>query len=80
MSSIRIERQGTGYQVCVTDPEIEKANHAEKGPWKDATSEYVFETFDQVKTFLDKVVEKALPPDEFSRAFDAAAKETISAK
>lgn len=80
MSSIRIERQGVGYQVHVTDPEIEKANRADKGPWVDATSEYVFETFAQVKTFLDKVVDKALPPDEFSRAFDAAAKETTSGK
>lgn len=82
MSCIRIERQGNGFQVHVTDPEIEKANRTSKGetPWKDPTSEYNFETWKQVKAFLDKVVDKALPADEYSRAFDKAAKETLSGK
>lgn len=81
MSSVRLERQGAGYQVHVTDPEIENANRADsKLPWKDPVSEYNFETWDQVKTFLDKIIDKALPADEFSRAFDKAAKETLSAK
>lgn len=80
MSSVRIERQGKGYQVHVTDPEIEKANQSDKGPWRDSVSEYNFDTWDQVKDFLDKVIEKALPADEFSRAFEDAAKEVTSGK
>ena len=78
MSCIRIEREGERYEVCVTNPEIEKANRADKN-WTDPNEEYQFDTWDQVKTFLDKVVDKALPVDEYSSAFSKAAKESLSA-
>ena len=79
MSSIRVERNGDGFKVCLTDPEIEKGNRADKGGWKDPYVDYSFDSWDQTKTFLDKVVDKALPADEFSTAFAKAAKESMSA-
>jgi hypothetical protein len=79
MSYIRIEREGDRYEVCVTNPEVEKANRTEKGGWTDPNEEYQFDTWDQVKTFLDKVVDKALPVDEYSSAFSKAAKESQNA-
>lgn len=80
MSNIQIEREGDGYEVTVTDPEIEKANNKSKSRWKDPCVEYHFDTWNQVKTFLDKVVDKALPADEYSRAFATAAKESMGGK
>jgi len=79
VSCVRIERNGNGYEVSVTDPDIAKKNQGD-GPWTDPCVEYNFDTWDQVKTFLDKVVDKALPADEYSRAFDKAAKETLGGK
>lgn len=75
MSCIRIEREGDGFEVTVTDPDIEKANSSDKGGWRDPNVEYHFDTWKMVTEFIDKVVDKALPADEYSRAFAAAAKE-----
>lgn len=79
MGCVRIKREGDRYEVSVTNPDLEKENYNSKGGWKDPDEEYQFETWDQVKTFLDKVVEKALPVDEYSSAFAKAAKESMSA-
>ena len=76
MACIRIEREGDGYEVTVTDPAISKANDTDKGGWKDPNVEYHFDTWAMVTKFLDKVVDKALPADEYSQAFAAAAKES----
>lgn len=75
MGCVRIEREGDGFEVRVTDPEIEKANRTAKDGWQDPDVEYHFDTWDQVKVFLDKVIDKALPADDYSRVFDQAAKE-----
>lgn len=77
---ICIEREGEGFEVCVTDPEIVKANSTGKSPWQKPETEYEFDSWDQVKTFLDKIVDKALPVTEFNRAFAQAAKEAASGK
>lgn len=80
MSSLRIERNGNGFEVNLCDPAIEAENRKKDSSYRDPYVEYNFDTWDQVKAFLDKVVEKALPADEFSSAFDAAAKEVTSGK
>lgn len=77
---IEIKREDEGFEVCVTDPEIVKANSSGKGPWQKPEVEYGFDTWDQVKTFLDKIVDKALPVTEFNRAFAQAAKEAANGK
>lgn len=77
---ISIKREGDGFEVCVTDPEIVKTNNSGKGSWQKPETEYAFDTWDQTKTFLDKVVDKALPVTEYNRAFAQAAKEAASGK
>ena len=79
--SIRIERNRNGFEVSVTDPEIAKQNDDSGSrlakPWKSPHTEYQFETKDQTLAFVEKVFDKALPDpgEEYSAAFDAAAKE-----
>lgn len=76
MASIRIERQSSGgFEVSLCDPEIEARNRGEKAEWRDPYVEYSFAEWSQVTAFLDKVVDKALPADDFSSTFDKAAKE-----
>jgi len=74
---ITIEREGTGFEVTIEDPEIRQSNREGDGSWEDPTCEYNFETWEQVCAFLDKVYEKALPESEYNRAFDKAAKEVM---
>lgn len=76
--SIRISRERNGFEVCVTDPEIAKKNREDKGPWMDADASYQFETKEQALKFIESVIDKALPPDEYSAAFDKAAKEALN--
>lgn len=79
---IRIERERDGFAVHATDPEIEKANRERDrdgatpvGQWRDPSVEYSFETKAQVLAFVEKAIDIALPPDEYSSAFDKLAKE-----
>lgn len=78
---IRIEREREGYEVTCTDPKIEEQNRQRdsssgpSGPWKDPNVEFYFETKEQVVAFVEKAIDIALPPDEFSTAFDKLAKE-----
>jgi hypothetical protein len=81
---IRIERERDGYEVTVTDPEIQKANDARDkksdccAPWTDPNVEYTFESKEQVLKFLEKAMDIALPADEYSSAFDKLAKEATT--
>lgn len=75
MGCIRIEREGSGFSVSATDPEIEKANQKSKGEWQDPCVEYMFETKDQVLAFVEKAIDIALPESEYSSQFDKLAKE-----
>ena len=84
-NSIRIERERQGFCVRATDPKIEAANSARdrgKGdvvaPWKDPNVEFKFDTKAQVLAFVDKAIDIALPADEYSTAFDKAAKEAMT--
>lgn len=77
MGCIRIERVAQGFEVCVDDPKIVEANRTEKGGWKDPTGEYMFKTWEQVTEFLTKIVDDALPVDEYSSAFSKAAEEVL---
>ena len=74
--SIRIERDRGGFEVTATDPEIAKANKGE-GEWKDPNASYRFETAQEVLQFIERIIDKALPVDEFTAAFDKAAKEVL---
>lgn len=81
--SIRIERLQNGFTVHMTDPEIVKQNNkrrdAEDGcvasRWRDPEMRYAFDTSDQVKAFITKSLDNALPQEDYVSAFDKAAKE-----
>lgn len=77
---IKITREGDKFEVCVTDPEIVKANTSPKARWQDPENEYTFDSWEQVSTFLDKIADKALPVTEYNRAFAQAAKEAANGK
>lgn len=72
---IRIERLANGYEVEITDPAIVKANQSRQGskPWRNPKINYAFKTVEEVLAFLSKNLEKALPMDDYSTSFDAAA-------
>ena len=81
---IRIERERGGFTVRVTDPEIVESNRKgskSDGPsdWTDPDVEFPFETKEQVLAFLDQAIDKALPADTYSSAFDKIAKEAMKA-
>ena len=80
-NSIRIERERGGFKVSATDPKIEESNRQRDhkdgpcAPWKDPNVEFIFETKEQVLTFVGKAMDIALPADEYTSAFDKFAKE-----
>lgn len=84
-NSIRIERERQGFCVRATDPKIEAANNARdnvkgdapRAPWRDPSVEFKFDTKEQVLAFVEKAIDIALPADEYSTAFDKAAKEAM---
>lgn len=80
MSCIRIEREGDRYEVCLDNPEIVASNKKSDTRWQDPQEEYLFDDWDKTKAFLDSVVEKALPADEYNSAFAKAAKEIQGGK
>lgn len=66
-----IERVANGYEVEVYEP----ASDSKDSMMIDRKKEYVFRTVDEVLTFLNKNLDKALPADEYDSAFDAAVAE-----
>jgi hypothetical protein len=78
---IRIERTQNGYLVRMTDPELVKKNEARDSkdgccePWQDPQVKYSFEDKEGVVKFITENIDKALPVDEYSSAFDKAAKD-----
>jgi len=79
MACIRIEREANGYTVSVTDPKIVAENNKRdtKGdrvyaPWKDPCKTYIFKNVKEVTDFVTKNINKALPADDYSSAFDTA--------
>ena len=77
---ISITREGDRFEVCVSDPEIVKANADPQAHWQDPENEYTFDTWKQVSAFLDEIADKALPVTEYNRAFAQAAEEALSGK
>lgn len=78
--SIRIERLQNGFEVTMRDPDIVKANNAASNksgpcPYKDPNLEYAFTTSKEVLDFVKANIDKALPDDAYSDAFDLAAEE-----
>ena len=76
---VRIEKLTNGFEVEIKDPEIIKANNkrdSAKGytPYKEPWRSYAFKTSKEVVDFLTKNLDKAGAGDEFSSAFDEAAK------
>ena len=75
---VRIERLTNGYTIRLRDQKIVKANSArdfkseKPTPYRDPNREYVFKSVDEVLKFLKGNLDKALPADDFSSAFDAA--------
>lgn len=81
--NIRIERLQNGYNVRVTDPDIQKKNEArnkstkdECTPWSDPQVTYAFSTTDEVVDFITNNLDKMLPVDAYSSTFDQAAKDS----
>lgn len=82
-NNIRIERERNGYEVCCTDPAIQKANDAREGgktinSYKDPNVEFSFDTKAQVLKFLESALDIALPADEYTSEFDKLAKEAMT--
>jgi hypothetical protein len=81
----RIEKVANGFTVSMKDPDIVKANQKRNsgksnslGMWKDPHKSFVFDSVEEVLTFLQKTLPKALPSDEFGSTFTQALKETDS--
>lgn len=78
--NIGIERTQNGYLVRITDPDIVKQNESRnKGSnccesWQDPQVKYSFEDKQGVIDFITANIDKALPVDEYSYAFDKEAK------
>lgn len=72
---IRINRDRTGFNVSVRDPELDKANQSSKGSWQDPDVEYNFKDKAAVIAFLTSAIDIALPEDTYSSAFDKLAEE-----
>ena len=72
-----IERIANGYEVEVTDPKLAKQNEGKSmlGAYKSPMREYAFKSIEEVLTFLEKNLDKALPADEYDSSFDEAAAE-----
>jgi hypothetical protein len=72
MPDVRIERIANGYEVCLTDPEIVKANRKPNSKYQNADREYAFKTVAEVMKFLESHLDAALPADDYESSFDAA--------
>ena len=79
---VRIERATNGYTISMRDPKIEAANRKRSlsdskvdVPWVDPQRTYVFSDIDAVLTFIKANLDKALPKDDYSSAFDMMADE-----
>lgn len=86
---IRIKREANGYEVELNDPKIVEENRkrdaATKGsgpvaPWKNPERSYTFKNKAEVMTFIESVIDIALPKDEYSSTFDKAAAEATGAE
>lgn len=81
----RIEKVANGFTVSMKDPDIVKANRKREntkepspGRWQDPNKSFVFENVEDVLTFLQKTLPKALPADEYGSTFTKALQETDS--
>lgn len=77
---IRIERLQNGFEVTMRDPDIVKSNDAASGKggpsaYKNPNLEYAFTTSKEVLDFVKANIDKALPDDDYSDAFDLATEE-----
>ena len=77
---VRIERATNGYTISMRDPKIEAANRKRSlsdktmdTPWVDPSRTYVFSDIEAVLTFIKANLDKALPKDDYSSAFDMMA-------
>lgn len=80
--SIRIERDRNGFEVTVTDPKIveenEKGREGSAVSWKSPDVDYQFKTSEEALRFVGNVIDDVLPADQYSAAFDKAAKEATN--
>lgn len=80
--NIGIERTQNGYLVRMTDPDLVEQNEKRDSgkdccaPWQDPQVKYSFVDKKGVIDFITKNIDKALPVDEYTSAFDKAAKES----
>lgn len=81
-NELKIERAANGYTIHCRDPKIAAANRKRDitaknpAPWRDPNREYVFKTADEVLAWLKLHMDKALPADDYSSAFDLAVADT----
>lgn len=76
-ATIRLSRAANGFEVCLTDPEIEKKNRDTKTPgWRDPVVKYVFADIAGVTEFLSENMEQVLTAadDEYETSFQKALK------
>jgi len=74
---VRIEKLSNGFEVEIRDAKQADKNRSSKidAPYHDPWCCYAFKTTAEVCAFLDKNLDKAVPPDEFGSSFDAAVAE-----
>lgn len=72
MDGIRINKTGNGYTVNLRDPDIEKNNRVDKGPWTDPNVEFVFTDEAKMIKFVTKSLKALQTGDEYETAFSKA--------
>lgn len=79
---VKIGRAQNGFMISMNDPKIVAANKKRDlsrsnrdtiEPYRDPERVYVFDDIKELTTFIEQNLETALPKDDFSSSFDAAA-------
>lgn len=76
-SGIRIEKMVNGYELCFTDPDIQKENHdAKSKTWRDPEREMAFTNKESLIKFLQQNLDKLCKSDDFETNFTKALMES----
>lgn len=78
---VKISRAQNGYLCSMNDPKIVAQNrkrdlsrsNAPCPPYRDPEKVYLFSTIQELTTFLEGNLDKALPKDDYGSSFDDAA-------
>lgn len=76
-SGIKIEKMVNGYEVCFSDPDIEKENRSPKAKgWRDPEREIAFTSKDALIKFLEQNLDKLCATDDYETGFTKALMES----